>query len=449
MNDIFGKMRKKALGRVWIGLFCLVLGIVFTVCNQNLIGYLTAKKNAFDMNTSEFKSVSQGNSTIPEVYAFEGNMFLDWYGNDDEGYYFILPTADQKFMGCFIYSGTDNFSTAMEIVEEYQKYLTGETDKVPEKFVTGKGYVYDMASNEKQYFKEYMDAFFEAAGVGNGEDYLVYKTFVLAPMGKVIDGSDYFLAILGVLCSLFGIWYVLSFFTGNYKKQPKKYIAAYGISESELASDLTYAMHEKNMDIGKKYAMCYGTTCYLIPYSQLLWTYVHITKTTHRTYGIKTGTSYAYMVYFAMRDKNKYSVAVKSESEGQGIVQAICEMAPHVIGGYHDDLDKMFSKNVNDVIRIVEEHKEELARKAAGEAEAAASEEGYTPPDSVSMKGFSIDGSGEPAGTTDGVDTAPNSGYDDGFDPAAYTGSSQGSGLDAGTFGTPGGSSSGFKLKDE
>lgn len=32
-------------------------------------------------------------------------------------------------------------------------------------------------------------------------------------------------------------------------------------------------------------------------------------------------------------------------------------MIPHVIAGYHEDLDNLFSKNIDEVIRIVEEHK--------------------------------------------------------------------------------------------
>lgn len=445
MNEIYGKMRKKAMSRIWLGLIFIVLGAVFIVCNQNLLGYLTAKENAFNVETSAFQSVASGNSTIPKVYSFEGNMFLDWYGSDDEGYYYIMPTIDKKFMGCFVYN--KDKATADQIVEEYQNYLTTDGASEPATFITGKGYVYDMGSTEKQYFKEYMVDFCNAAGITNAEDYLVYKTFVIAPMGEVVSGSEWFMAVLAIVFLVGGLWYFISFFTGSYKSQPKKYIATYGISESELASDLTYAIHKKNMDIGRQYAMCYGQSSYLIPYSQLLWTYVHITKTRHRTNGIPTGTTYTYQVFFAMRDKSKYNVVVKSEAEGQEIVKDVCEMAPHVIGGYHEDLDKMFNKNVNEVIQIVEEHKAELARKAAGEDDAA---EGYTPPESVSMSSFSLNGSDEAAATqADTTNSESGNQFEDGFDPANYSGSSQGSGLDADTFGKSSGSSSSFKLKDE
>lgn len=437
MNEIWGKMRKKAMSRIWIGLLCLVLAFVFFMGSKNLLGYLTAKENVLELNTGELQTVTDGNSTIPEVYTLKSNRFLDYYGTDDEGYYFIMPTKDEKFMGCFIYTGTEK-ATALQIVDQYQSYIIGEADAEPNTFVEGKGYVYEMASQEKQYFKEYMDAFFEAAGVGNGEDYLVYKTFVLAPMSKIVGFSDYFMAILCVIFLIIGIWYPVSFFTGGYKKQPEKYIAAYSISESELAGDLTYSIHKKNIDIGRKYAMCYGQTSYLIPYAQLLWTYVHITKTRHKTYGITTNTTYTYQVYFAMRDGKKYDVVVKTEDEGQEIVKEICEAAPHVIGGFHEELDKMFNKNVNDVIRIVEEHKEELARKEAGLDETAAAEGGFTSPDSVRMPGYSADNSEADAYSS-------NDSQDTGFS----TDSSQSSGLDADTFGTPSGSSSGFKLKDE
>lgn len=429
MKELYSKMTKAAITRIVLGVLAILVALVFFAAGGgDMFRYLTASKNLFNMNTSDMRAVVSGSDSIPEFYSFKGNMFLDWYGSDDDGYYYILPTYDGTFMGCFVYNSQKD--TADAIVEEYQAYVLGETDAEPTTFISGRGYVYEMGSTEKDYFKEYIESAGASASIiGN----LVYKTFVIVPLGEIIGGSEVFMLLLAVVFLIAGLWGLISFILGTYKKQPKAYIEKYGISESDLVGDLACALHEKHIDIGRKYAMCYGQTSYLIPYEQLLWAYVHVTKTTHRTNGIKTGTSYSYQVFFAMRDKKKYSVVVKNEQAGQDIVKEICERAPHVIGGYHDDLEKMFNKNIQQLIGIVEEHKAELAK---GPEEAANTEEDYEKPDSVSMAGFSI---GDSTSDTDSY-------HEENSDSESYPAAGQ-SGLDSETFGSTG-SKTGFNLKD-
>ncbi|MDE5965395.1 MAG: hypothetical protein K2G89_00985 [Lachnospiraceae bacterium] len=453
MKELHAKMTKAAMSRIWVGILFIGLAVLFLVVGFNEeMKYLTASENLFNMNTYSMRSVSSGSDTIPAFYTFEGNMLLDYYGSDDEGYYYIMPTLDGKYMGCFVYNSDK--SIADQIVEESYKYWSGETEAEPTTFLKGKGYVYDMGDNEAQYFKEY----FEEAGAGASVmAALEYKTFVLTPFGKVIDFSDAFIMLLGVVFAICGIVYIGGFLTGAYKKQPAKYMAEYHLSESEVVSDLTYAIHRKNMDIGKRYVMLYADSSKLLAYEQMLWCYVSITKTKHRTNGIPTGTTYTYQVFFVMRDKKKHTLNVKTEAEGQEIVSTISEMAPHVICGYHKELDAMVKSNFAQLIKIVDDHKAELA----SEANSAAIPEEDIKPDSVSMSDFALKGEGAAgqdeaasamdnsqdaygAGSTDSYGSS-SSAFGDDYDSGSYGGSSQ-SGLDAATFG---GASSGFKLKDK
>lgn len=462
MKELYAKMTKAAMSRIWVGILFVALAVLFLVVGfSEEMKYLTASENLFNMDTLQMRSVSSGSDTIPAFYTFEGNLFLDYYGMDDEGYYYILPTADGKYMGCFVYNAEKDI--ADRIVEESYQYWSGETQTEPTTVLKGKGYVYNMGDDESKYFKSY----FEKAGAGASViSSLEYKTFVLTPLSKVIDFSDVFIMLMGVVFAICGIGYFGGFLTGAYKKQPAKYMAEHHLSEADVVSDLTYAVQRKNIDIGKRYVMLYADKSKLLSYEQMLWCYVSVTKTKHTTYGIPTGTTYTYQVFFVMRDKKKHTLNVKSEPEGQDIVSVVSEMAPHVICGYHEELNTMVKNDFTRLIQIVDDHKAELAN----EANSAAASEEDSKPDSVSMPGFSpegeaaagqdaeasamensqggfdspSDGDAYGSGSTDSYGSG-SSAFEDNYSSGSYGSGSQ-SGLDAATFG---GSSSGFKLKDK
>lgn len=362
MRDIYKKMKKSAMGRIWVGLVCIILGVGMTLVmlQSGPIGYMLAKDNVFDLESYNLEVTSTYDDSVQKFYTFHGNMLLDWYAeSENQGRYYILPTVDKKFMGLYVSSA--DVSTAEQIVSEYQTYLTsGDEAAEPSTFLDGKGYVYGMSDKERGYFDDYMNEFLKALGVDSPESYLSHETMYICSMTDVISGSDWAVTICGAIFLILGIVYVLSFFTGRYSRQPKKYIQTFGLSESDVEADMAYAVHKKNIDIGRKYAMCYGQTCYLIPYSQLLWTYVNITTTKHKTYGITVGKTKTYQVLFVMRDHSKCSLAVKNEDMGHEIVKEITTAAPHVIGGYHQELEDMYNNNFAELIRIVNEHKAEL-----------------------------------------------------------------------------------------
>ena len=73
----------------------------------------------------------------------------------------------------------------------------------------------------------------------------------------------------------------------------------------------------------------------------MVWAYQ--STTTHRTNGIKTGTTYALMV-FAEGYKNALLVSVPDEQTAQDILQKIKERFPWVMLGYSKELEKMYKK---------------------------------------------------------------------------------------------------------
>lgn len=56
MKEIYGKMHRKAMTRIGIGLIFIALCAACYMYNQNLIGYLTAKDNIFDTTCNRWLS---------------------------------------------------------------------------------------------------------------------------------------------------------------------------------------------------------------------------------------------------------------------------------------------------------------------------------------------------------------------------------------------------------
>ncbi|MCM1058081.1 MAG: hypothetical protein NC517_10805 [Firmicutes bacterium] len=113
--------------------------------------------------------------------------------------------------------------------------------------------------------------------------------------------------------------------------------------ESDLASAACYTKHN-DIRIGR---LCtyYGLNSALpraIPNNKIMWAYQN--TTTHRTNGVKTGTTYSVMI-FAEGFKNSFSIGVPDESTAQDVLRRMNDIFPWVIVGYSDDLRKMFNKD--------------------------------------------------------------------------------------------------------
>lgn len=352
MKTIYGKMRKKAIGgRLIAGLLMVLVGLAcaFASC-EDLIKWSTTKKDVFETESWAL--------TTKTWYTCNNNLLLDWYGSDEEGYYYITPTAeDNGYMGFYVYS--EDKATADKIMEETQAYWFGETEAVPTTYITGRGYVYNMETKEQQYFKEW----FESAGADQAMmDNLCYKTFVLTPKDKIFDPASIVVAVIFGVLAIWGVILFLSFFTGAYKKDVKKMLNKYGISESDIEADMTYCTQFKNADVGKKYTFFYDSTTHLLVHDKLVWAYLQVQKTRHMLYGIiPTGTTTACFVTAVDRDNVKTTIEVKNEEIGHEIVNAICKSAPHVICGFHKDLETLANSDFAQIVRMVDEKKAEVS----------------------------------------------------------------------------------------
>lgn len=156
-----------------------------------------------------------------------------------------------------------------------------------------------------------------------------------------------FLFVGGVALILWGIIRIIQGASGSFLK---RFIGDYQTAgytdsaiESDIASATCYTKHN-DIRIGK---LCtyYGMNSAIpraIPNNKMMWAYQ--STTTHRTNGVKTGTTYSVMVYVD-GFKNSFNIGVPDESTAQDILKKMNDIFPWVVVGYSDDLRKMFNKD--------------------------------------------------------------------------------------------------------
>ena len=354
MNQIMKDIKKKVFMVYVLGGLGFFVGglLIMAVSCPHLFPYFFAKTpNLFETSSSEFKE--------DNWYKCDNNVLLDYYCSDESGRYYITTTDDGEYMGFYVYNNKTDL--ADQITDATYDYLDGKTDSLPSMSISGKGYLAKMEQSEERYFRE----FFEYDGKSI-EDYKVcFYTFRLVTPWKIItddNGHSDFYVWLGMMLSVLGIVFIILFLTGQYKREMSKNMKNYGILPESLDQDMMRAYHEDIAYIGEKYvvfASTYGG--FVIPYNCLIWAYVEITNTTHRTYGIKTGTTKSYNIVIWDNNGKKNTVTIKDEERGHRIIDQIYARAPYFFRGYNDELANATDNGrFGDLLRAVDERRNEF-----------------------------------------------------------------------------------------
>lgn len=146
------------------------------------------------------------------------------------------------------------------------------------------------------------------------------------------------------------LWGIIRIVNGARGSFLKRFIGDYQTAgytdsaiESDIASATCYTKHN-DIRIGRlcTYYGMNSATPRAIPNNKMMWAYQN--TTTHRTNGVKTGTTYSVMIYVD-GFKNAFNIGVPDEATAQDVLKKMNEILPWVVVGYSDDLRKMFNKD--------------------------------------------------------------------------------------------------------
>ena len=267
--------------------------------------------------------------------------------------YYVIWTGDEnaedfRYMGIKVPVTDEN---AMEKMAEATYY--GEYSDP----ISYSGAVNKMTSEEYKYFKEY---FLESDFTEEELDEWTLPYYI--SVGALTGGaatSAWVIVGIGLVLVLIGALLLILALAGNKLKAIRKELAEAGFDEASVDYEYEGAkLFNKGSDfrIGNRLIFFIsGSVPHVIAKDKLVWAYQ--STTTHRTNGIKTGTTYAVMLRtFA---KKSFTVAVSNEGEAQEALQYISQEIPGAVVGYDNELNKMYQKDFQNFLQLKYNHREE------------------------------------------------------------------------------------------
>lgn len=388
---------------------CLVLAVIFLIIGVGLIAF--SAQNLFyslfgfadftqlPPNKIRSQLVELNLTTNFGCYLEEYEYNKDTHYRRTTDLYYIIWTGDDY--------ATDFRYMTVKVPASFEKQMEAMADNTAREVLSEPinifGKIKKLGSEEYSYFTDSL----KEAGWSDEEikEYtLPYYIDYYESKGGTRAG-----AILlfggGVAMLAAGIYRIVKGKKGGFLKDFRNDIAISGYPESYIESDYRAAQPiTKSGDIKMGRLMTYyiiGSTYRAIPHNKITWAYQ--STTTHRTNGIKTGTTYSVM-YYAENYKSAFNLGVPNETTAQEILQKLLVLCPWVIVGYSDDLRQLFNKDHTQFLQM-----------RYNTMEHNPAEPGFNPADS------SADNSAD-NGTDKGADNSADNGTDNSADNSADNG---------------------------
>lgn len=162
--------------------------------------------------------------------------------------------------------------------------------------------------------------------------------------GKVGGADKTFSLFMFVAALAMLVWLavlLIKALTGGYQKAIKRRALAEG--DLPLLEEFYIATEPLNgvRSDGRWVLFSQGAKTVLLDAPNVLWAYVH--RLTHRTNGIKTGTTWS--VQLRTSDRKVYTIGAKNEEQARETLQMLASSMPHLVTGYSDALNRLFNQD--------------------------------------------------------------------------------------------------------
>ncbi len=340
-------LRKKSLKSFLLG------SIILLICGLGLLIWNGPECLYAIMGYEQFSELEPGKikNQLVDVELVEnfGCYMEEWEENSSThrrtttDYYYIIYT------GSYDDVDTDYKFMTIKVPAKYGSKMDEMSDN------TYNGYLSDPMSFSGQICRlddEEYDLFvetWEEMGYTSQEiadTTLPYYIKVFASKGSM--NSMYIItSVLGLFFTIFSVFRIIKGVKGGHLKKFRKDIEAAGYTEASLESDFASATSytkKEDLKIGRLFTYCsLNTSCpRAFPNAKIIWAYQN--TVTHRTNGIKTGTTYN-VLFYVEGYKNCFSVSVPSEDTAQQVLQLVNARFPWVVVGYSEELKKMYNKD--------------------------------------------------------------------------------------------------------
>lgn len=345
------KLKKKSIKKSWFGILVLFAIGVVLICLEfsNVVSLLHGRVQfetlePDEINGSLVVDVSLDTNFGAYMEEYERNTKTNYTRTTD--LYYVIWTGDAyaedfKYMGIKVPASEENTMEDIAEATYYQEYIDP---------VTYSGAINKMSKEEYQYFKDY---FIESGW--SEEEIEEYTLPYYISVGALTGGSAvsvYVFLAIGIILVILAIWRFIFVMRGGCLKTIRKEMEEIGVSESELDYEYEGAkLYYKANDfrIGKRVTFfMLGSKAHVISNAKIVWAYQK--NTTHRTNGIKTGTTYD-IVYKTYERKN-FQVSIPNEQTGQELLQYLNETMPWIVIGFDNDINNLYQKDYQNFLQL-------------------------------------------------------------------------------------------------
>ena len=347
---MFEELKKKALKS------SLVLTVVFFIAGAVMVGLMATNMFYIVTGYADFTQLAPEeikNQLVEYDMEYNFGCCIEEYEYNEDTHrskttalYYIIWTGDDEVED-FRYMAVKvpaNYETKME------KMAGNSYNYLPSDPISIQGKITKFEDEEYEYFLEFFeDADWSESDIAEGT--LPYYINVFDNPSSSNAGFI-FLFSLGVFFLAWAIIRIVKACTGGYLKKLKKDIEKAGLNEASVESDYARAA-----TFGPKCAirvgrlMTYfmlGSDARAIPNDKIAWAYMN--TITHRTNGIKTGTTYN--VQIETEGAGSFAIGVDKEAMAIDVLKKMNEMLPWVVVGYSDELKALYRKNRAEFLNI-------------------------------------------------------------------------------------------------
>ena len=333
---MFEELKKKAIKS------SMLLSVVFLIIGGVLVGLMATNMYYIVFGYADFEQLKPDeikNQLVQYNMKYNYGGFLEEYEYNQSTnrrttthVYYMIATGDEY--------AEDYRFMAVKVPASYEKRM----DKMAEdtnNWVTSTpisivGKIEKLDDEEYGYFVEALE---DAGWTADEIEEVVIPYYIDCFTDTSSQKGAYvFLFLAGAFLLVWGILRIVKACTGGYLKKLKKDIEKAGYAETLIESDYASAVvvHKKcSIKVGRlmTYFMV-GATVRAIPNNKLMWAYMN--TVTHRTNGIKTGTTYS--VQLETEGAGSFAIGVDNQDMAIETLKRMNVMFPWVVVGFSDEL---------------------------------------------------------------------------------------------------------------
>lgn len=346
---MYKELKNKSLKQhlfVIIVLFIISAAFLITTL-PDLFKMLSGAENLDEMTASEIYADRYVEGTVRGIY---GNYASTTQTSDsgskavEEDY--IIPVGEFEYMGIMVPAKmADQCNT---VFDQTWNYLDGISAELPTAF-TIKGTIERMELERQEYFYDYVG--YDSMSEEDQEMFLPYYIKV-GYVGDQTEGSTIILCLIGLAFLIWGLFILIKALTGGYQKKLKKYCAQNGM-EARIEQFYQTTEPVSNARVNSEYVLTASTGGTGIAKAQdVLWAYMHVLS---RKKLFVITVSKSYDVRLGCRNGSMIIHDVKNEAAAKALLEDIQKKLPWVILGYTEQIENLFKKNRQEMIRYCDE----------------------------------------------------------------------------------------------